>query len=188
MLSAKQQLLLNAVLFQAQWFICVTANNQIALLSFVFVLLLHWYFLKPHTAEISLIIIFTILGIVVESAAATMGFVEFTHQKNIPIGSAEFAVAPIWLIIMWANFSTTLCHCLQWLQNKLWLSSLLAMVFIPINYIVGSDISGSTFPVSSSLFIAYETTLWMVLLPMGLHLAKRSKAKTRKWQSKVLEN
>ena len=167
-LSLKKQQLLNALLFQEQWLICVQADNQLALISFTIVLLLHINVFNIESKEIALIVFFTLVGIIVESLAATLGLIEFPHQNEITAGGHAIFIVPLWLIIMWANFATTLCHCLAWLQSRIALTFLLTLIFIPLNYFLGAKISGSTYLVSPHIFLMYETALWLVLLPLGL--------------------
>lgn len=174
-LTNPNRLIVNAILFQVQWFICVQANNIAALIGFIVLMLAHKHFLKPDHKEVVMIIIFTLIGVVVESVASTIGLIQFNGQTYSNIANHQVAIAPIWLILLWSTFATTLRHCLSWLYKKPFITVLLIIIFIPVNYLIGARLSGSIIQGKALYFLTYEVIVWLLVLPLTIRLLNHKK-------------
>jgi len=166
-----QKIIINALLFQIQWFICVQGNNALAAASFACLLFVHNKIIKPHNYEWYLIITFSVVGFIIESIVGSFGFINY--QGHYVLGDSNIIMAPLWLCIMWAAFASTFCHSLKWLQGKIAICALLAFLVVPVNYYLGVKISSSEFPKLMISGLLVQAVIWIILLPIALYFASQ---------------
>jgi hypothetical protein len=158
--SSKKKLL-NIALFQAGWFICIFAGSLWAVGATLLALLIHGFFFVKHAREWIVIVLFSALGIAIDSTLI-----------NFDILKSTSSLIPLWLICLWVFLSFTLCHSLQWLQDRLALSAVAAAVLGPWSYWAGSqfvDIQLTSLPISFLVL----SLVWALVLPLGLFLARK---------------
>jgi hypothetical protein len=159
-------LLINALLFQLAWFLCVSGGDAIAVLTSTFILIVHASFFIRQRSEWLLIVAVTLVGYTLDSALFQFGFLlKELNSSNVPL----------WLTCLWLLFSCTLSHSLYWLHNKLWLAAILGAIAGPSSYYLGSHLSAVTLaePLHTSLLVI--ALIWALLLPMLLILTRKLK-------------
>ena len=162
--------LLNAVLFQTVWFVCVLAGDSWALISVSVFLLVHWLLITTSRAEWLLIVGVVSSGIIVDSVHIALGVLTVIDQTS----SSEISLIPIWLICIWLAFSLTLCHSLSWLQQRLGLAVLLGAVSVPLSYWAGIKLGAMELGPQGYLGFVIMAGVWSLLLPTFCFFAAKA--------------
>ena len=123
--------LLNFVLFQVGWFSAVlSAAHDRPWLGVAVVLVLVALHLRlfagPHEAR--LVVASAVLGVAVDSGLKLSGLVHYAGA------TWPQALAPAWIVAMWANLAITLEHSLAWLGRGVRLPAILGAVAGPLAY------------------------------------------------------
>lgn len=132
-------MLANFAFFQISWFACVLggASNLawygvgIALLN----LILQIYISKNRQLDIRLVLSALALGLIFDAIPLHMGWISFA---DMPYWSD--ALAPAWMLALWAMLATTLNVSLAWLKPKPVLSVLLGAISGPLAYLGGAKL------------------------------------------------
>lgn len=161
--------IINFVLFQLSWLVCVLSgaagNNLPAILVTVFFVLVHFQFFASHYADSRLIIAGLLVGLILDSFYSAAGLMHYNAQSWPP-------VAPWWILCLWVNFMLTLNHSLSWLMDRLWLSALLAAVGSPLSYFAGQKLGALTWQ-QPELLVIVSAVSWAIVVPFLFILAKR---------------
>ncbi len=172
-ISTPQRLnIINALLFQANWFICIFMSSSVAAFTTLTLLLLHYKIFSRDKAEWFLILAFASLGFSCDSVIQLLGVMSFSQALSLSYDS-NLALAPLWLLFLWISFATCLNHCLAYLQQRLWLSVVLVIIAIPFNYYMGALMTDSVFLVAETIALFIITVYWAVLLPVFLHFLSK---------------
>lgn len=162
------QLVINFVLFQVAWFICViSAARQLewfAVLSIALAIAVHLLLVKERKAELLLILTAGLIGLLLDSLLISLGV--FTPMNSW--GLANFA--PLWLIALWMLFGITLNHSLRWLQQRYLVAAVMGFVFAPVAYWAGQRLGALTFPPDQSPVFSLLTIgiCWILVTPLLL--------------------
>ena len=159
------KLLLNALLFQLGWFLCVFAAQQPWLLLGVPLLLaIHLRWVAGWHAEGRLLVSVLLSGAALDSTLLQMGVLDF---------AGDSLLLPLWLAALWLLFGTTLNHCLAWSARPWWLASLLGAVGGPLSYYAGSQLAGVSFAYGTAPTLIGLALLWAMLFPLLHRVAQR---------------
>ena len=167
---SKGKAIINAIAFQIAWFLCVMANNEVALITLVVFCLFHQLFIMRQKKEWLLILGFSSVGFVLDSLLQTTNLIQFNHAIEL---NEQISIIPIWMACLWVVFSTTLVHGLFWLHKRFILTVLVGIVLVPASYYLGVSLSDSSISTPLWLSLLSISVIWVVLLPVGLHCAKR---------------
>jgi hypothetical protein len=168
--AGRTGILLNAVAFQGAWFACVLGGAQgwpwagavLALLVVAVQLAL-----APDPArEVLLVAAVTLLGLALDSTLIATGWLAFAS----PVPFA--ALAPVWIVALWAAFATTLTVSLHWLQGRWLLAGALGALAGPLAYYAGARL-GAVRLHAAPQALAALALVWALALPLGLALARR---------------
>lgn len=161
-------LLMNALLFQLGWFACVLsaaahvpwAGSTLALL----ILLWHLTIGPARRGEWLLIGAAALVGIIVDSALARMGWLAFSS------GVVVEGISAHWMVALWMIFAATLHHSLSWLRTRLGLACVLGALTGPLSYWAGDRLGALTMaPLDHGM--AAVSVAWAIALPALLHTA-----------------
>ena len=162
-----KKIILNLLIFQVGWLVCVLGGNAYALIYTPLALALHHWFVLERTSEWRFVALVAGTGCLWDALMVFSGVINYTDADLIGL--------PIWLICLWFLFATTFHHSLRWLANHLWLATVFAAVFGPFSYWAGSQLSNADIglPIISSLFIIAAG--WSLLFPAGIYIAGKSR-------------
>lgn len=169
--------IVNIVLFQAGWLICVLSAAQhwfaISVLSCAAIIGLHLTLVDNVKAELKLIAIAGGIGLGIDSLHILLGVFQTASGSGKYL--APMYLAPMWLVALWMLFATSLRHSLGWLVGKPWLSALSGAIFAPLAYFAGSKFGAIHFP-PNGLWqsLAAIALAWALVTPLLFRLAKRS--------------
>lgn len=163
-------ILLNIVLFQAAWFVCVlgAANDRpvIGVAVVLAVVALHLLRADRPRAEARLMAITALIGTVWDSALVSYaGF-------NYGAGNWPLTPAPYWIIAMWPLFATTINVSLRWLKHRTFAGALFGAAGGPLAFYAGHRLGAVEFDslVSAMCILALG---WAVLVPALMALSRR---------------
>ena len=160
----------NAIAFQITWFLCLLANNNIALISVVILCLFHGFFIVEQNKEWLLILMFSVAGIILDSGFQTVKILQFNGAIDV---TSSLSIIPIWMMCLWIAFATGLAHALTWFHHRLSVAALVGATIVPINYYVGLSLSNSSAVEPLWFALLCISISWSILLPVGLFYAKR---------------
>lgn len=149
----------NAISFNLAWLGLVTLGNTI--IPFVILWLfihLKYFSAKPH--ELSFIIIFSIIGISIDSALSFSGI--FIFENNICL--------PAWLIILWVVFSSTFNHSLIFLQKRYALQFMIGALLAPVSYIAGYNLDAVGLGLAPTHTFIILSFIWGPLFILGFYI------------------
>lgn len=160
----------NFLLFQIGWFACVLggAYNQVfASCLIVFAIIAyHLHQAVDASKELQLISIALFIGLIYESIVAYLGLAIYSN------GQLTELLAPIWLILMWPLFATTLNISMRWLKSMpYWSTAVFGAIFAPLAYYAGESM-GAVIYVDLSVAMTIISLAWSVLLPLLVVTAK----------------
>jgi uncharacterized membrane protein len=158
-----RSLITNFLLFQLGWFACVLggAYDQALLGSLIAIMVIAYHFYQAPEAiqEFQLLMVALLIGFVFESIITSQGFARYSH------GQVFDAIAPIWIILMWPLFATTLNLSMRWLKGlSALLIALIGALFAPLAYYAGNRIGAVEYD-SLTLSMSLIAIAWAVLLP-----------------------
>ena len=133
-----------------------------SLITLIFILL-HLFIVQFNSRDIQIIFIASILGFIIDTLFFQFNLIQY--QGGI---LANFQVAPLWIISMWAGFAITLLYTLDHIKNKYFTSSLLGIIGGPLSYSAGVEIGSITINYSFSYFLL--AICWGVVVPLLFYI------------------
>tara|TARA_B110000014_G_C19824517_1_gene427729 strand:- start:104 stop:625 length:522 start_codon:yes stop_codon:yes gene_type:complete len=159
-----QGIVLNVVIFQLGWAVCILGGNTLAVIYTFFAVILHAAIVLKNLREALVIVVFTIVGSCWDTLLMHVGVISF---------STDSLFIPPWLVCLWLLFACTLNHSLAWLKNKLLLSALLGAVVAPLSYLAGIKLGAAYFVMPVFASLAIIAIAWTFFIPIGLCAIRR---------------
>ena len=161
--------ILNFVLFQAAWFVCVLGasynHTYLALTLSLIILLLHFAIIKKRMLELKLIIIAGLIGLLFDGALLNFDLIIY-NDPGLP-----YPFTPIWIVMLWMIFAMTLNHSLAWLSQKIYVSVLFGAMGGPLAYIAGEKLGAITLLSTNSIITL--SIGWALITPILLTIANK---------------
>ena len=163
-------IIMNAVVFQIGWLLCVLAGaNHVPWLGTLAGLLIvawHISYANSPRSELLLVLSAGVIGSVWDSLLVYAGWLQY------PSGMLIENTAPHWIVAMWMLFATTLNVSLKWLKQRPLLASIFGAVGGPGAYFAGYKLGGVEMPDLTTAMIALALG-WALLMPLLMELARR---------------
>jgi hypothetical protein len=167
--SAKK--ILNLIFFQGLWFVAVIGasndNNWYPLIGLVVFIACNHFLSDFARADNLLVGIAILTGLVVETAFLQIGL--FSYNGGEPWTN----IAPIWILVLWANFALTMNGCLRWLQGRYLLAAVLGTLGGPLSYFGGIKLGAAAAGTSMPVVLLVIAALYAVVTPTFLMIAGR---------------
>jgi hypothetical protein len=164
------RIVINAVLLQACWFVCVLgAAQNIYWPGYVAALItIGWHLrqAKRPKAELLLVAVSCMVGVAVEATLTVSNMIG--HEST----ALWFGVAPGWMIALWAAFATNLNVALRALRNHRLLGTALGAVGGPVSYYGGMRLGALHFPHPVAAMICIAVA-WIIAMLILMHAAQR---------------
>ena len=166
----KIKLLINYLIFQIGWFVCVIGGNQSALLFTLFALSIHLLWIGSWRQEKQLLVICLLLGSAIDSFLGNLQILQFSGDSRL---------LPGWLACLWVLFGTTLRHSLDWSRQHKSLGAILGLIGGPASYYAGSKLTDVSLaePLWQTLLIL--AVIWALVLPLLQSFSEAWLKKTR---------
>lgn len=159
-------MLINIIGFNLSWFGLVLLGNDFIPVTLCW-LIYHVYQISRNKstqtqsslnlswrAELSLIVLVTVTGILVDSALTLSGVFQFPDNQIIPL----------WLVMLWASFAATIAHSLQFLAKSKKLQLLIGFVFPPFSYLAGASFLSVELPYGPYITYFVLAPIWSILM------------------------
>ena len=166
--------ILNAVGFQLVWVACVGGAGSgrwwlgpLAVLGFA-----GWHFARStcRAADARVALVAVGLGSVFDAALKAADLLAYAAPGPWVI------VAPAWILSLWLGFALTLNHSLRWMQGRPVVAALFGGIGGPLSYWMGERAWGAvTWNASLPVVLAVLAVLWMVVTPMLVTVAERTR-------------
>jgi len=158
-----KSLITNLLLFQLGWFACVLggAYDHVLLGSMIAMAVIAYHFYRAADAvqELRLLVLALIIGLVFESLVTSQGLARYSH------GQVFDFIAPLWMILMWPLFATTLNLSMRWLKDLApLLIALVGALVAPLAYYAGNRLGAVEYDYFI-LSMGIIAIAWGVLLP-----------------------
>lgn len=161
-------ILVNILLYQAIWFLCVFMETKGGFISLL-LLALHLYFSPCRVKDIRMMAFLLAIGIVIDGALYLCGFMTY-NVRALPI--------PFWLAVVWLGLATLPHHSLKWLKGRLLLSSFFGALGGPLAYWAGVKAGAASFALPLVPSLALLAFIWGVLWPFTMYIANKDLPKT----------
>jgi hypothetical protein len=164
-------LLLNFVCFQVVWFVTLQAaaggRAWIGLLALAAFVAVQARISRVPGADLRLAACAALGGLLVDTLFIQGGLLRYASPGPLP------ALAPAWILAMWANFGLTLNSSLGWLQGRAVLAAGLGAVGGPMAYLAGVKIGAATLAAPPLAVYGGVAIAWGIATPVLLDLAVR---------------
>lgn len=149
------KLVMNALAYQAVWFLAILYGNTGALFGCILILIL-LATSECRTADIRTIGLVMFVGLLVDGTLQQIGFFTF-NEPGLPI--------PFWLLIIWVGLAMTIHHSLSWLKDNLLLAALFGGLGGPAAYWAGTRMGAASFNWSLPVALSVLFVIWALLFP-----------------------
>ena len=170
-MSPMKSKLLNILLYQLGWFCCVLGAAWgyplSGALSALLLLLVHLLLNDLWIAELKLILVTCLLGILVDSLQQMFGVLTFKVDPNWALW------LPLWVFVIWAQFASLLRFSLNWLSGRYLLGVGLGLIGGPLAYWGGVRIGAAEFGDNVLLSLASLALVWALMIPLLLWVRSR---------------
>ncbi len=162
--------LINFVLFQLGWFVCVLGGAwHYPWAGVVYVALATaWHFTQVANprGEAVLLASGAAVGLVLDSILPAAGWVTF------PSGQFHPSLVPVWIIALWVLFAGTLNMSMRWLKHRYLLAAVFGGIGSPMSFYAGSRFGAVTL-IDPVMALGAQAVLWAIVLPSLVWLAGR---------------
>jgi hypothetical protein len=159
------------VLSQLSWFACVlgAAHNSawVGPAAVAAALAFNMLAVERPLDVLKLALIGAILGLAAETLLILTGLVSYAAPGSLA------NLPPLWLIALWAVFSTLPNTALVRLHGRVLLQAVLGLIGAPLAYLGGERLGAMSFIARPALGLAAIGLLWTIAFPTLMAAAKR---------------
>ena len=156
---------INLVGYQSVWFLLVRGAAQadlaLPLLAGAGFVLGQVLTARHPSHDVRLLVAAVLMGLVVDGVAASTGWLGYAS----PAPAWPPQGAPLWILMLWACFATTITRSLSVLRGRPWLAALAGGVGAPLAYVAAARGWGAV-QVSSWPGLAWIAACWALALPL----------------------
>ncbi|MCE3253179.1 MAG: hypothetical protein K0Q67_2199 [Cellvibrio sp.] len=156
--------LVNAVVFQLGWFVCILGGSVQAAVFTGLAVVIHLLVSRRWLDDCIAIILALLLGLVHDLILIHTGQIRFVESAQLP---------PVWLVCLWALLGITLNHSLKWIYSRPLWSSLLGAIAAPLSYFAGVALSSAEWSSPLVEVLPIIAVLWLMILPFHRFLSLR---------------
>lgn len=116
----------------------------------------------PKQATI-LILVIALLGGVFDQSLNYFHFIDYKNQEIMQ------NLIPLWIVMLWALFATTLTLSMRWLRSNIILSAIFGFVGGPLSYMAGEKLNAIHIEGQMGLLIL--ALGWAIAIPLCIQLS-----------------
>lgn len=155
-------LLLNFLLFQAGWWLCVLGGSAWALAGSIVITAIHMGLADNPRLDLRLATLMLGMGVLHDNLLAVSGLLLFPT-----------ALAPVWILCLWWLLGLTLRHSLDFIYRRPGLAAVGGALGAVLAYGAGVTFSSAAWGAGPLLALLVIGTLWLLVLPLHHALARR---------------
>lgn len=152
---------INFFSFNLIWALSIFSGNA-SMLWVLLLLLLHFLIITKPVIELLVVLATALLGYSVDCLLTLLGVFKFVQVQGI---------TPIWLILLWIGFCSTLRHSLNFFSEKYLIASLAGAIAGSFTYLLAAHFGAVELPLSSVISVAVLASVWAALFPALLWLS-----------------
>ncbi|WP_296044446.1 DUF2878 domain-containing protein [uncultured Alteromonas sp.] len=164
--------LINFIGFQACWWLLILFEDQYWW-AVAGLLVAHVFFVRSSAVELAVVAVVALTGVVIDSLLALSGVYIFS-------GAGQFLPIPMWLIVLWLAFASTIRHSLAYLSEHYVLAAFLGAVGGTLSYIGGMKLGAVAFGHGFYATVILLGGIWACLMPVIFLLSQRVEAVTER--------
>jgi len=153
--------LVQFVLFQATWCACIlggAAGQWVWGVASATLLVVVHLAVTRRWRDLILIGVAAAIGLVLDSALGLAGLCRFMG------GGVGGALAPAWMVALWAAFAPNLTVSCAWLVPRPWLALAFGAVGGPLAYLAGGRLGAVSWPAGEVAGLAGVAVEWMLAM------------------------
>lgn len=116
--------------------------------------------------DLILVVLAAMMGLVIDTLFIQSGVLSF--KINRPWAG----IAPLWILILWANFALILNHGLRWMQGRHLAAAILGFFGGPASYLVGIRLGAGELNVAPLTAFMIIGLCWAAVTPLLLTTAR----------------
>ena len=148
---------LNLIIFNLLWVGLVLGRDSLIHLTLPSLLIYLACLLRIGNLKVHQVLLPAIIGITIDSSLTFFGIFNFPDSSLI---------IPLWLIVLWINFSTTIPLSLSFIGKNKLVAFGLGATALPFNYAVGERLGAVTFGEPYLFSILVIILVWSVSFPI----------------------
>lgn len=161
--EVNKSIITNFLLFQLGWFACVLGGAYgyplLGSLVALVIITYHCYRAPDIVQESRLLLLALIVGLIFESIITSQGLARYSNGQVLDF------IAPLWMILMWPLFATTLNLSMRWMKGLAPIFVAIAgAVFAPLAYYAGSQLGAVSYD-DQIVSLSVIAIAWALLLP-----------------------
>ena len=161
--------IINFILFQLVWFICILGaaiNETYTAVAFsLLLILLHFYLVKDRKNELKILLVASIIGFLFDGFLLKSELVLYTNH------GWSYSITPLWIIVLWMGFAITLNSSLSWLKKKIKLSAVFGAIGGPLAYLAGEKLEAVTLMAPITLIVI--AIGWSLITPLLIYISHK---------------
>lgn len=162
--------LLGVAIFQAAWFACVASAARGETIwgasAIGAAIAVHLALSDNLVADAALAAIALCIGVVWDTLAIREGLITYASPGPFP------GVAPLWILLLWVLFATTLRGPLRWMHGRPWVAALLGAIGGPVSYAAAARMGACAFG-NGTFSLAVLGAAWALITPVLVEIARR---------------
>jgi len=157
----------NFISFQIAWLMAILWREQ-SFLPLTVVILIHFAMSKHRKRDWMTFVLITMIGSFVDMTATYAHLFVFENGQLLPI----------WLVLLWANFSLTFHYSMSWLMRlpKI-LQSVVGAIFGTASYFAAYQFGAVDYQMPMSFTLFFLIVIWSVNLPVFVLITKAIQGK-----------
>jgi hypothetical protein len=161
--------IINFLLFQLVWFVCIlgaaTNATHSAVAFSLFIILFHFYLTKYKISELKILLLASVIGFLFDGFLLKSELVLYANH------GWSYSITPLWIIVLWMGFAITLNSSLNWLKKKIKLSALFGAIGGPLAYLAGEKLEAVTLMTPIALIAIVIG--WSLITPLLIYISRR---------------
>lgn len=162
---------LNVALYYAGWIACVIGASSGRWVTGTAIagclVLVHHAMATERDVELRLAVAVAGIGTLIDSVQTALGLLVF-H-----VGQPIDWLAPVWVIVLWPLFATTLRYALYWLNTRPLTGAALGVFGGPLAFYAGHRLGAVDFHPTTGLSLGVLAIVWGILIPCLLRLSRQ---------------
>lgn len=164
MTSSTRFNIINALVFQIGWFICVLYGSLWAGLFTGLILVGHFLYTPRRRDDVIALTVAALIGLAHDAILLGCGLIQFAETQSM---------SPLWVLCVWILLGINLNHSLRWVYERPWVGAILGAICGPFSYLAGERLSSAQWTSPMAEVVPLLVIMWSLVLPIHRWLSQR---------------